>query len=154
MELEDRNPGRSLLIFVLVLLDIFFAVAGYILSHQDAVSSDMGTYAVYLMYNFQDVNELPERYSTLQKYVTEEAWEKLDLDGDFRAINAYYKFQAQTSQVHTLLHDDGIVAYRLVNPYILAQDVWLFTYDIDDGAIDNVHEYKMTSVRRGQEGVW
>lgn len=145
---------RRALAFVLILVDIFLIVAGFMLVNRRRVTGDIGRSAVKLMYDFDNIEEIPQRYMTLSRFLCEEDWERLNIDNDLRAVNTYYKFNALQSEVHILDSEPGCVAYRLLNGNIPAQTVWFFTFDIVDGKICNVREYEMLNMKYGGEGVW
>ncbi len=140
--------------FVLILLDIFFAVAGSMLTTHRQVAGDIGRATVKLMYEFETIDDLPSNYATLYQFVEEEDWIRLNIDNDLRVVNTYYKFNTLRSDVSVLGSDRGCVAYRLINGNIPAQTIWLFNYETAQGKIRNIREYSLTNVKYGGEGVW
>ena len=146
--------ARKALFLVLFIFNIFFVIAGFLLSRHADIVQDIGTYFVKMMYEFDDIEELPDRYKGIQKYIADSLWESLDFENESRVINTYYKFKASASQVYILSSSDGIVVYRLLNSALSAQNIWVFDYEVSNGLLSDVKEYKMVNVRRGRGGAW
>ena len=152
--MEMKRRIRGILMVLLLGLDAFFITAGFLLMHSSNAAGGVGQYVVRQLYTFEAIEDVPQQVLGLKPYLSDDAWEHVDFDGEFRVINTYYKFDAQASEVHDLMVRDGFVAYRLLSPVIPASDIWIFEYDIDRQKICNLHEYKMTNVCYGREGVW
>lgn len=128
--------GIAILVFLLTLLGIS--------AKTDTASADLGVYCVKLLYQFDLPEDILNNQQLLMSVLTEDEFERLTVDDDNRAINAYYKFQYSPSRVLVDDYGPGYVRYRLENEYIDANDVWVFLYELtEDGKITNVREYSV-----------
>lgn len=145
---------ENIIIVILSSLLIMFTVGGYLSSKSNSVREDIGVYAVQKLYTFEDINDLPGQLLQLKPYLSDEAWDYLNLDNESRAITAYYKFATKGSQAVTVDVKPGLVAYRILNPNVSAEVIFLFEYEINRGKLDNIKEYYLSYKQYGGEQIW
>ena len=109
----------------------------------------VGVRVVKAMYEFDSPAELSANQSVVIDLLCQEEWERLRLDNERRAINAYFKFGYSKSEVRVVSYTNGYVLYSLVNENIDSEDLWVFMYDIDsDGKLCNIREYSLIAEGR------
>lgn len=111
------------------------------LSRQQEVSKPLAL--VHAMYSFDSPRELAQKQLTVRDMLSEGEWERLQLDNENRAINAYYKFKYSASQVHVAKSFGGGALYWLENENISASDRWLLLTEDNGEVITRVREYKL-----------
>lgn len=144
--------GKQRLLWVLVFIIVFNVVFGFFATRNLGVSRNVGCQVVKLMYEFDDPLYLGPNYARLKEILSDSMWDKLNIDNDQRVVNSYYKFLNESSSVDFVFVRDGFIVYRLHNDNIAEGTLWVFCYDIVDGKVDNIREYKLVSVYRGVEG--
>lgn len=100
---------------------------------------------VNLMYNFETPADILKGQAALELLLTPEEYERLKLDNDLRAINAYYKFKYSASRVDPIEYTGDYVLYRLANGNINYYDLWVFLCEpkLNGLKIDDVREYRV-----------
>lgn len=140
---------KKVLLSVLVVLYLGLCATVIVFSY---VSEDvnLGVRVVKWMYEFSTPAELASNQVYVRNALTEEEWERLQLDDTLRTVNAYYKFGYSRSKVHILSYGDGYVIYSIVNDNIDSSDWWVFQYDLtEEGLMDNIKEYHVCYVQNG-----
>lgn len=147
-----KIKSRETLICINLCIIVFCAVFGFIAVQSRSAKENLGVLAVKLMYEFDTIEDLNPQYERLHQVVSESAWEHLNINNDLRTINTYFKFRNRPSKVQIVYYRDGLLLYNLITDAVPHQTLWAFQYDIVDGKIDNVREYRLVSLYNGKEG--
>lgn len=150
--MDTKVRQRQILLWGSLCVIAFCCVFGFVMQLSKQADMDIGVTAVRLMYEFDDPEDLNDRYASLRRIVNDDAWEVLSIDDELRTVNTYFKFQYQSSSVNIRFHRKGLVLYSLVNNALSPDTIWAFEYDIVNGKISNVREYRWVSVYRGDKG--
>ena len=110
-----------------------------------------GVALVKLMYEFSTPAELAVNQVHVRNLLSEEDWERLQLDNPLRVTNSYQKFGYSASAVEIMSYSDTSVVYTIRNAHIDPNAQWVLTYEYDAGGklIFNVREYSVQSVMGG-----
>ena len=115
----------------------------------------LGLRVLNLMYSYDDVNELSSNYYQIKRLVSEDDWERLNIDNEIRVVNAYMKLKGDPTRVVITKQYEGLIVYRLENSNVNPNTHWVFQYDIEDGKLSNIREYRLQRLYNGDKGlIW
>ena len=125
-------------------LILVLSVTGYVVVRFNADNHTIGYRVVNLMYGWTTLEQLAYNNEQLSKIIAKEDFEHLNIDSEFRAINAYYKFKAEPAKIKVAYEREGLLLYYLTeNENIDPEQLWYFSYDIKFGKVANIKEYKL-----------
>lgn len=133
---------RVILFWFFLVVIFASATVGFIAARFSTYRLNAGYKAVQLMYSFEDTTELVSNYEKLYSLLNKEVWERLSIGNDSRVINSYFKFQAEPAKVIPKSMSSNTVVYSLQSEYIDPRVLWSFDYNISQGTIDDIREYK------------
>lgn len=137
---------RAYLVTVYFLAIIFCTCSVVvILMAQVQRQDDYGVELVRAMYDFESPAELIANQQVVKSMLTEDEWERLQLDNTLRTVSAYFKFNYNYSRVTVVDSAPGYVMYKIYNESIPRATRWLLFYrrDADSGKLSNIREYKV-----------
>ena len=148
-----ESKTRRVLFYSLLFLIFFCVFLGFFLIGIGSVKHTLGYDLVMRMYNFEDISVIDSRITSIRDLVTEEVWEQIDPYNEFRTINTYYKFQAESSNVQVIYEREGFIVYKIKNNQNIESDqLWCMYYEIDGGKISELREYKFVGTSEGVNG--
>lgn len=128
--------------------------AGFFVHHMNRGDS-LGIRVLRLMYEYEDVEtDLISNYHQLHEILDEDCWERLSIDNEFRVISAYYKLKGDKTKVEVVKEYPNTIIYRLDNPNIDKDALWVFQYEVKNRRVCNIKEYQMARTVYGKEGVF
>lgn len=152
MRLTDK--GATVVIAVLSTLCWCLLALICVFGDNVEITSSHSIRCVQSMYSFQTPQELLQNQRELEVILSPQEYERLNIDNELRAINAYYKFGYTSSRADVQDYSDTYALYKLKNANILYDDLWVFLCSVnkETGLVENVHEYKVLFPKGNVEG--
>lgn len=145
--------SKDFLVKLLLVLILFLTVCGFCLTYVIKSSEGIALEALYLMYNFEDLDELNENHKFLGYLLDKSLWEEYSLNNDVRVLSAYRKFYDNGSRVKIVYLSDNLILYKLDNKYINPDRIFVFEYRVNQSKIDYLKEYELLNYIDGFKGV-
>lgn len=144
--------AQRVVLFLACVMNIALCAIGFRVAQVTRQSVRFGSMLVDLMYNFDNFEELPDKYRRLYNIVDDPTWSHIDANTQYRFAWAYSRFRGQYCHSVVTLECPGIVLYRMHTPYISPYRYWVLLYSVEDGLLSSIQEWEFTEVSSFGDG--
>ena len=103
----------------------------------------VGSEAVKLLYNFDNINELEDNLVGLKSMMTVRCYYSTTVVNSDKSLNTYLKLKKAKTTVKIIESKPGFVLYSLDNPNITSSRLFIFSYKLNlFGKIEEVREFE------------
>lgn len=125
----------------LILVSIFLvSFVTYHCSRNWKNETSLGSRAVHLLYEFQNLDELSRNMDSLHSIVTDDVFNELTIDKEGRRMSSYLRFMAKPTGVKIIRDTEDYVLYSLDSELIDSGRIFLFLYNTNGNKINYVRE--------------
>lgn len=133
----------SYIMYCLVTFMIVCFIFMYAVKEELINGGAVGSKAVKLLYQFDNISELEKNLDSLSSIMTKEAYNNTTVINSDKSLNSYLKFNKQRTTVNILERKPGFILYSINNPNITSTRLFIFSYDLNIfGKIENVREFE------------